>query len=77
MWNYLATPFLFASPDFGTKELAPQAENGETWRRLAVKYPEHIPTHCAEQTFYFGEDGLLRRLDYFVEVVNDAAAHYC
>lgn len=77
MWNYLATPFLFASPGFETKELGPHAENGETWRRLAVKYPEHIPTHCAEQTFYFGEDGLLRRLDYFVEVVNDAAAHYC
>jgi hypothetical protein len=63
---------------FETRELGPHEENGETWRRLLVRYPPRVPTHCAEQTFYFGARGLLQRLDYAPEVVGGApVSHYC
>jgi hypothetical protein len=77
MWNYLATPFLFAGPRFKTTELEPHIENGETWRRLLVTYPQDVPTHCAEQTFYFNDKGLLQRLDYVTDVAGGVASHYC
>ncbi|MFG2969406.1 MULTISPECIES: hypothetical protein [unclassified Streptomyces] len=77
MWNYLTTPFLFDRPDVISREGEPWTENGEVWRRLHVEFPESIATHTAGQTFYFGDDGLLRRLDYEVDVnVGVAVAHY-
>ncbi|MEU1619525.1 hypothetical protein ABZ479_19785 [Streptomyces sp. NPDC005722] len=77
MWNYLNTPFLFTRPGVRTREVAPWSEGGEVWRRLRVTFPEDIATHCAEQTFYFGGDGMLRRLDYDVDVnVGVPVAHY-
>jgi hypothetical protein len=77
MWTYLTAPFSFSMPGFRTEELSPWQENGETWRRLKVEYPDGIATHNKEQTFYFGEDGLLRRHDYAAEVLNaGSAAHY-
>jgi hypothetical protein len=52
-------------------------EDGETWRRLNVTFPASITTHSPEQVFYFGADGLLRRLDYTTEVnADDRVAHY-
>jgi hypothetical protein len=49
----------------------------QTWRRLHVTFPASITTHSAEQVFYFGADGLLRRLDYTTEVnARDPVAHY-
>jgi hypothetical protein len=78
LWNYLATPFLLAGPGFETEEIAPHEENGETWRRLAVRFPAGIPTHSPAQTFYFGQNGLLHRLDYDVDIAGGApGAHYC
>ncbi|WP_406373839.1 hypothetical protein OH781_40510 [Streptomyces sp. NBC_01550] len=53
------------------------AGDGETWRRLKVRYPNHIATHSREQVFYFDRDGLLRRHDYDAEVSGSGpAAHY-
>ncbi|GIG01084.1 hypothetical protein [Catellatospora citrea] len=78
MWTYLTSPFSFVSPGFQTEELTPVTEDGQTWRRLKVTFPEHIATHCREQTFYYDQDGLLRRHDYTAEVINAGpAAHYC
>ncbi|MGN9777676.1 hypothetical protein ACTMS0_18200 [Micromonospora sp. H33] len=78
MWTYLTSPFSFASPDFQTEDLPPVTEEGQTWNRLKVTFPDHIATHCREQTFYFDQDGLLRRHDYTAEVINAGpAAHYC
>jgi hypothetical protein len=78
LWNYLATPFLLAGPGVETEEIEPHEENGETWRRLAVRFPAGIPTHSPAQTFYFGQSGLLHRLDYNVDIVGGApGAHYC
>jgi hypothetical protein len=81
LWNYLAIPFVFTEPGFETREIGPHEENGETWRRLLVKYPQSIPAHCVEQVLYFNAQGLLQRMDYSVDLVGDmvagAASHYC
>ena len=43
-----------------------------------MKFPPHIASHSIEQTFYLGDDGLLRRHDYELEILGNApgAAHY-
>jgi hypothetical protein len=74
MWTYLTAPFAFAMPGFRSEELAPWEERGENWRRLKVTYPEGLATHCREQVFYFGADGLLRRHDYTAEVIKAGPA---
>jgi hypothetical protein len=77
MWTYLTVPFIFASPGFRAEELTPVIEDGATWRRLKVTYPDSIATHSTEQLFYFDEAGLLRRHDYTAEVLKAGpAAHY-
>ena len=77
MWNYLTTPFLLAEPGVEVREGASHQENGETWRTLVATFSPSIPTHCAEQTFYFSEKGLLQRLDYVTDVAGGVASHYC
>lgn len=78
MWTYLTAPFLFKLPGFEAKEIEPWDEDGETWRRLQVRFPEDFHSHCREQVFYFGDDGLLRRHDYRVDVMGSGgtSAHY-
>ena len=68
MWLYMTQPFLYTYPGFVTEELSPWQENAETWRRLKITFPDNIATHSREQVSYFGEDGLLRRHDYTVDV---------
>jgi len=76
MWNYLTAPFLFTRPGFVVEEVEPWSQNGQTWRRLRVEYPDAIATHSRVQEFYFDESGLLRRHDYTAEVVGGVpAAH--
>jgi hypothetical protein len=77
MWTYLTVPFCLTWAGFEVAEIEPWQEQNETWRRLKVKFPPHIASHSTEQTFYLGEDGLLRRHDYDVEISgNTPAAHY-
>jgi hypothetical protein len=81
MWIYLTVPFLLDQPGFVAEELEPWEEDGETRRRLRVKFPTHVASHGPEQVFHFGPDGLLRRHDYTPEVlIGDsehlAVAHY-
>jgi hypothetical protein len=79
IWSYATAPFSFAMPGFATEELDPPWQEGdETWRRLKVTFPDYLARHAKEQTYYFGEDGLLRRHDYVAEpVTKDAVAtHY-
>jgi len=78
-WNYFNTPFLLAADGVETDELETWQEQGESWRRLAVYFPETIPTHSRWQTFYFDEHFHLRRFDYEPEVYASwaRAAHYC
>lgn len=80
IWNYVLTPFLFRLPGFKVRELEPQQQrNGEVVRRLKVIFPDTVPTHCPEQTFYFNEQGRLIRLDYTAEILGRWAkgAHIC
>ena len=75
MWNFLTTPFLLAYPGVQVREISPWQEDGQTWRLLQATFPASITTHSAEQVFYFGDDGLLRRVDYTVEADGGRAAH--
>lgn len=79
MWNYLATPLLLTRPGVAAREGEPWREDGETWRRLEVRFPDGLDTHSREQSFYFDAGGLLRRHDYVAEVVGRwaHAAHMC
>jgi hypothetical protein len=69
MWNYLTVPFLFVLPEFTTEEVEPCDEHGERRRRLKVTFPGSVATHCSEQIFHIGGDGLIARLDYSAAVV--------
>jgi len=73
LWNYLTAPFLYTWPGFQTEELAPWEENGEVWRPLKVTYPGSIAGHTREQVAYYGQDGLLRRHAYTVDVLGGAS----
>jgi hypothetical protein len=64
IWNYVATPFILADPDFQAKALPRNVARGERLRRLAVVFPARVITHAGAQTFYFDRQGFLRRLDY-------------
>jgi len=76
-WNYMHTPFMFPKRGFHFLKMDPWEEGGETWRRLQVIFPESIPTHSTRQVFYFSEECLLKRGDYWPEVLgNHSAVHY-
>ena len=51
---------------------------GRRLRGVEVRLPPELHTHSRVQTFYFDEDGLLRRHDYVAEVVGTWArgAHF-
>ena len=76
-WNYFVAPFLFARSDFVTEEIEPWHEDGQTWRSLLVTYPDTIVAHHRQKTYYFDDAGLLRRLDYSVDLLGSGpAVHY-
>jgi hypothetical protein len=74
MWEYLTIPFSFTLPGFQCKEIEPWHEGNETWRRLEVIFPDYLAYHSKEQLFYFDETGLLKRMDYNVEISGGTAA---
>jgi hypothetical protein len=77
VWNYLATPFVFAQPGVEASEMEPWTEGGETWRRLAVTFPKTIANHNARQVFYYDDAYMQKRMDYSPEVTgNPPVAHY-
>jgi len=76
-WTYLTLPFVLATKGFEVEEVQGRIENGEAWRALKAQFPPNLAYHSREQIFYFGPDGLLRRLDYDVDVSKGArGAHY-
>ena len=68
MWTYLTTPFFMAMPGFEVTEIAPWHDGAERWRGLRARFPDGVASHSKDQDFYFGEDFLLRRHDYHVDV---------
>nr|WP_296066584.1 hypothetical protein [uncultured Actinoplanes sp.] len=76
-WAYFTEPFLFTYPGVTVAEIEPWRENGEIWRRLAVEFPAYLPNHNPDQVFFYGEDYLLRRMEYAPDVTGGAPiAHY-
>ncbi len=69
LWTYLNVPFLYAEDDFRCTEIAPIQVDGETWRRLEVIFPDRVRSHTRRQVSCFGPDGLLRRHDYTVDIL--------
>lgn len=77
LWMYHTLPFSFLKEGVACEEVEPWAENGATWRRLKVTYPESYPSHSKEQIHYFDSKGIMRRQDYTVDVrQNLVIAHY-
>jgi hypothetical protein len=80
LWNYTATPYVFLWAGFECREGPEWREpDGSRWRTLHVRHPSDFPTHSRDQTFYFDERGLLRRLDYTADVFGPLArgTHLC
>lgn len=77
VWNYLTEPFVFTKPGVDTREIEPWMEGAQTWRRLAVTFPNSIANHNAEQIFYYDEKFMQRRMDYSPDVTGSPpVAHY-
>jgi len=74
LWTYLTTPFLLAMPGVQVTEQDSWKEGGETWRVLRARFPDSVATHSAIQDFFFGDDLLLRRHDYTVDVAGGFGA---
>jgi hypothetical protein len=68
VWTYLTTPFLLAVDGVRVEETEAWREGAETWRVLRAYFPGWMETHCMVQDFFFGEDMMLRRHDYSVNV---------
>ncbi len=74
LWTYLTTPFLLTMPGVSVEETDPWNEGSETWRVLRAIFPASIETHSSVQDFFFGDDLLLRRHDYHVNIAGGFAA---
>ncbi|MCF2443958.1 hypothetical protein L0657_08330 [Dyadobacter sp. CY345] len=73
-WNYATAPFNFQVPGTELNELEDWVENGETLSRLEVIYPDGFATHSKLQIFYFDKNGLLKRHDYWPEILGGTSA---
>src|SRR5499426_4315361 len=68
LWTYLTTPFLLAMDGVRVEETEPWREGGEIWRVVRAYFPGWVDTHSQIQDFFFGEDLMLRRHDYQVNI---------
>lgn len=68
LWIYLTTPFFLLLPGIDIRETKPWQEGEEIWKGLTVTFPPDMATHSAVQNFYFGEDNLIRRNDYQLDI---------
>ena len=68
LWTYLTTPFLLTLDGVSVREIAAVEDDGQTWAGLQAQFPPGLATHSTLQEFYFGDDHLLRRHDYRVDV---------
>jgi hypothetical protein len=60
--------------DVRVEEIEPWKEGPYTWRVLRAYFPGSIETHCLVQDFFFGDDLMLRRHDYQVNIAGGFAA---
>jgi hypothetical protein len=71
LWTYLTTPFLLAMPGVTVTSIEPWSQEPVPLLMLRVSFPPDMATHSTVQDFYFGEDYLLRRHDYYIDVAGD------
>lgn len=78
-WNYFNSPFLLSYDGVICEEIEPWICNGQLLKSLRVTFPDSIPTHCRNQTFYFDSNFHMTRLDYNPEIFAKwaRAAHFC
>ena len=74
LWTYLTTPLLLTMDGVRIEETDPWREGPEPCRVLRAHFPDSIETHSPIQDFFFGEDLLLRRHDYSLDVAGGFAA---
>ncbi len=74
LWTYFTTPFLLAMDGVRVEETESWREGSEMWRVLRAYFPASIETHSPVQDFFFGEDLMLRRHDYNVNIAGGFAA---
>jgi hypothetical protein len=76
-WIYLNAPFMLTLPGVSAEEIESLRHNDKTWRALKVTLPPDIASHSTVQTFYYGDDFLLRRQDYTLDIAGGSnVAHY-
>jgi hypothetical protein len=77
-WTYLAAPFCFSMPGFMFEDLEPVQVGDQQLASLKVRFPDYLARHSKEQTYFVGDDGLIRRHNYVAEVVATTAygTHY-
>src|SRR6267143_299250 len=56
--------------DFVAAEVQPWHEDGQVSRNLRVTYPDSFLAHCRQQTYYFHDAALLRRIDYAIDIAD-------
>jgi hypothetical protein len=74
LWTYLTTPFLLAMDGVRVEETESWHEGVETWRVLRATFPCSIETHNPVQDFFFGEDLMMCRHDYSVNIAGGFGA---
>jgi hypothetical protein len=74
LWTYLTTPFLLAMDGVTVREIDSVEDHGQIWTGLQAEFPPEIASHSTLQEFYFGDDHLLRRHDYRVDVAGSFPA---
>jgi hypothetical protein len=74
LWTYLTTLFLLATDGVRVEEIESWREGAETWRVLRAYFPGSMETHSLVQDFFFGEDLMLRRHDYSVNIAGGFGA---
>jgi hypothetical protein len=74
LWTYFTTPFVLACDGVRVEEIDEWREGKETWRCLRAYFPGSVETHSLVQEFYFGDDLMLRRHDYRVNIAGGFAA---
>lgn len=70
LWAYCTIPFSLTMDGTQVWDIDPLEENGELWRGIRVAMPSRIAAHGRVQEFYFGDDMLLRRQDYTLEIAD-------
>ena len=66
-WTYICVPFVLTDPAYELRQAGTWQEGGETWRKLHVRFPSCIHTHCRDQVFYVDGRGRIVRHDYTAE----------